>query len=138
LEFAIALLLVVGLIAFAVAQTRLPRRRDIADDDADARTLASLSRAGADLTRETLVTFHVYFATEEAADDVAAVLSDEGYQGAVQASADGSTWHCSLARRMTPTPEAIRLAASRVSDVARPLGGVYDGWEVAAARGIRA
>ena len=139
IETLLVVLLVVGLLAFVAAQARGPRPPSKAEDDTDARTLATLARAGADLRRETLVTFHIYFSTEEAATDVCAMLAEEGYDGAVQASADGSTWHCSLARRMYPTPDGIRVATTRLKEVARSLGGVYDGWEVAGVgRGIRA
>jgi hypothetical protein len=133
LQDAIVVLLLGGLVAVAVAQARLPRRRGALEGgDADERGLAALERAGADLTREIPVTFHLYFPTEESATDALDVLRDEGYDGAVQPSVDGATWLCFCTRRMTPTRDALRAASARLAEVARPLGGGYDGWEAAA------
>jgi hypothetical protein len=127
----------VVLLVLLVVQAWRPRRPwpqhpfPVGSPEADASTLETLRRTGADLTKEIEVHFRLYFPTRDAAGLAGELSRQGGCVTSVERSPDGKEWLCLVAARLLPTEMEIRDFSIRMGAVAATTGGRYDGWEAA-------
>ena len=97
----------------------------------DARTIAQLEKAGADLrlSRETL--HYLYVATELDAEEARRSLARDGRTIDIRPAATGSGWLVLVTESMIVNLESITAVRQEIEAVSTRLGGEYDGWEAA-------
>lgn len=111
---------------------------DESQTDIDAEVLEMIAADGHDMSAPMDVELHVALPTEEAANEVAAVAQQMGYETEVSFD-DGSDdpdieeeitepWTCTCIKAMVLDHAAIVGAQKDLDEVARRLGGYSDGW----------
>jgi regulator of RNase E activity RraB len=103
--------------------------------DADRRVLEELSRAGADASQSREVTHTLYAPSREMAENLAAIVRNEGHEAEVrepQPADDGPRpWAVLATSHTVVTPEGVAAARRRFTELAAEFGSEYDGWEAA-------
>ena len=101
----------------------------------DERTLAEMTKAGANLSLPTATSWFLEMPSEGHARSAASVLEREGFAVDVREPADGdATWTCRAGCEMVPSGENVRAMRARLTELAGALGGSFDGWEAAVRR----
>ncbi len=112
-------------------------------DDADGSVLADLAALGIDMTQPMDIEFPVAAPDEEAAIEIARVLTEAGYEAHVEYD-DGESedeeqdgdeefipgWDVYANVHMVPDYDEIIRIQADLSRLANPLGGMSDGWGV--------
>lgn len=112
-------------------------------DDADGSVLADLAALGIDMTQPMDIEFPVAAPDEEAAIEIARVLTEAGYEAHIEYD-DGEDeeeeqegdeefipgWDVYANVRMVPDYDEIIRIQADLSRLANPLGGMSDGWGV--------
>lgn len=108
-------------------------------NDLDGDVLRMIAEDGNDMTVPMEVDFHVALPTEDAANTVAAAVSELGYEAFVDYD-DGEDdedvteeeitepWTCTCRKEMALKYEDIMAVQAQLDEIARPLGGYSDGW----------
>ena len=111
-------------------------------DDADGSVLADLAALGIDMTQPMDIEFPVAAPDEEAALEIARVLTEAGYDAHVEYDDGGDEeeqegdeefipgWDVYANVRMVPDYDEIIRIQADLSRLANPLGGMSDGWGV--------
>src|SRR5580704_10004671 len=94
----------------------------VGSPEADQATLQAMQRAGADLTKETDVTFYLYFPTSALAARAAESIRNQTFVPEVKDKV------CQVNAHIVPSLNTIRDASVRFHAVAATLHGTYDGW----------
>jgi hypothetical protein len=94
----------------------------VGSPEADQATLQAMQRAGADLTKETEVTFYLYFPTSALAARAAESIRNQTFVPEVKDKV------CQVNARIVPSLNTIRDASVSFHAVAATLHGTYDGW----------
>lgn len=97
----------------------------------DEAVVQQLMEVGADLSRETEVNVYLYFDTETAARQVAAMLLRMGFAKAATNASLNSRWGCVGSTGMVPELAGIQRMSAQLEALASAYGGEYDGWEAA-------
>jgi len=98
-------------------------------DDLVLRQLASL---GADLARPRHVLHFLYFTSEQAARDAAAVVEQASWEATVTPpDAQVEQWSLRAESHRVVGPETVAAFRAWFEQVAADFGGEYDGWEAA-------
>ena len=74
---------------------------------------------------------YVYFKTEQAAAPVIVELKHQGFDVEDRQSADGKNWLVLAHHDTVITPSVLEDLRVRMTALAAPHGGDYDGWEAA-------
>jgi len=105
--------------------------------DIHRQTLATLARAGNDMTAPMLVDFAIAAANEAAARAIASAVSELGYRADVFAdddpeddeeTPDEGSWTCNCRKQLIVSLEAIVAAEAELNQLAEPHGGGVAGW----------
>lgn len=91
--------------------------------------LDRLKESGSVMTLPHEVTFWMYFPTRVDAEKAAEVARKEQFEVEVGKSDSSSDWHCSAAKMMVPTHEAVSEHIEHFKEVASKFNGEYDGWD---------
>jgi hypothetical protein len=97
----------------------------------DALVLAQLREAGSDLSKPHPIEFFIYLPTRESALNIADKIRAKGFGARVDRAAQGPNWLCLGTKSMVPDLAAIEAIGAGFDEMARSLGGEYDGWETA-------
>jgi hypothetical protein len=122
-------LLIIAFLAWVVLK---PGPTDI--DDQDQIALNALRESGSDLTQPTEINHYLYFPSQKVAQQVAAVLTKDGYVVKVDMSAvprPGQEWLALATQTAVPTIAYLRKTRNQLNKIATKFNGVYDGWEAA-------
>jgi hypothetical protein len=118
----------------AGSQVRIVDRFDAKDTAAaDAKVLAQLQQAGANLLAPTHFIHHMYFRTREGAEAARAQLG-EYTNGPVKTMEGEWPFYFDAETHAVPSPANIAAARRRFEQVAAATDGTYDGWEAAVTR----
>ena len=77
------------------------------------------------------VSHYLYFKTQHAAAPVVAALKEQGFDVEDRESADGKNWLVLAHHDIVVTPSTLEAMRIRMTALATPHGGDYDGWEAA-------
>ncbi len=77
------------------------------------------------------VSHYLYFRTQQAAAPVVAELKHQGFEVEDRESADGKNWLVLAHHDIVVTPSTLEALRVRLTALAAPHGGDYDGWEAA-------
>ncbi len=80
------------------------------------------------LSRSTLTTTFIYFATQADADEAAKLLLARGWRVVVTPGTDGTNW-LALATQPARGDEEMGPLWEELTALASQFGGNYDGWE---------
>jgi hypothetical protein len=80
---------------------------------------------------EQRVSHYLYFKTQRAAAPVISVLTEQGFDVEDRESADGKNWLVLAHHDTVVTPSVLEALRVRMTALAQPAGGEYDGWEAA-------
>jgi hypothetical protein len=97
----------------------------------DAAVVRQLMAVGADLSRPTEVNAYLYFATENAAQQAAAVMLRTGFPEVSVSPSLDAKWACIGTTKMAPGLSEVEQMSARLHALAVAYGGEYDGWEAA-------
>ena len=100
------------------------------DDDWDARFISQLRKAGIAPFEAHPVDFFFDLPTEQACQDVAAVLEPEGYVVDSRAEADTGRYSLHATFSMRLIVDEMKALTLRFRALAEEQGGKYDGWAV--------
>ena len=92
--------------------------------------LNKLFRRSAAATEQRL-SHYLYFKTQEAAAPVVTELKHQGFDVEDRESADGKNWLVLAHHDIVVTPNVLEALSVRMTALAAPHGGDYDGWEAA-------
>ena len=95
----------------------------------DALVLARLRASGSDLSKPHSIEFFIYLPTREAAQNIADQIRAKGFGARVDRKGQGPNWLCLGTKSMVPDLAAIEAIGADFDEMARSLGGEYDGWE---------
>jgi hypothetical protein len=109
-----------------IARRVLARRR-VAPGNPDEIVLAQLRAAGSDLSRAHDPEFFLYFAAEENARTACGRLEGRGFKVRLEPTPD-DRWLCLATKTLVLQIDALTGLRLELSDLARQLDGVYDGW----------
>lgn len=93
----------------------------------DTAVLNLMQKNGADLSKERLVHFYLYFPDKENARAAEAELKKSGYE--VDCSKGSEKWLCLASRKIIPSNTALTSLRKKFEALANQLSGLYDGWE---------
>jgi hypothetical protein len=77
------------------------------------------------------VSHYIYFKTQPAAAPVVIELKHQGFEVEDRESADGKNWLVLAHHDIIVTPSVLEALRVRMTALAQPHGGDYDGWEAA-------
>ena len=77
------------------------------------------------------VSHYLYFKTRQAAAPVVVELREQGFEVEDRESADGKNWLVLAHHDIVVTPSTLEALRVRMTALAAPHGGDYDGWEAA-------
>jgi hypothetical protein len=98
-------------------------------NDADGDALRRVADMGSDLSKPMFVDFQVAVPDEASAKALAAAAAELGYHVSVSDSAECTLpWTCECSTRMLVTYDAVIAIQSELAEIARPFGGLPDGW----------
>ncbi len=80
---------------------------------------------------EQRVSHYLYFKTQQAAASVVAELKHQGFEVEDRENADGKNWLVLAHHDTVVTPSTLEALRVRLTALAAPHGGDYDGWEAA-------
>lgn len=110
------------------------------EGDDDERVLRALASAGSDLSKSTDIVFYLYVPTREDADRCYVALWEAGYRSRVSAplgelpnGLSESRWSVISHLEAVPTLATIHTSQDLMEQLARQVGGEFDGWEAAIA-----
>lgn len=114
-------------------------------DDADGAVLAELAAQGVDMSRPLMIEFPVAAPDEESANKTFQALTNAGYDCEVEFDEGepdedgeidpddeefGPSWTVFASVRMIPEYDEIVRIQAELDRLARPFGGISDGWGV--------
>jgi len=114
-------------------------------DDADGAVLADLAARGIDMTQPLLIEFPVAVLDEESANQTLVAMTTAGYDSHIEYDEGepdedgeidpddeefGPSWTVFASVEMIPEYEKIMRIQSELDEIARPFGGISDGWGV--------
>ena len=95
----------------------------------DARVIELLRRNGSDFSKRHLVDYFLVVPNEAGAKAVAAQLEQTGYSiREVGVQAKGRMWEVHAQRFQLIQLEAMQATTTTLTELAKKLGGYYDGW----------
>jgi len=100
--------------------------------DEDRRVIASLAKAGADLSKPRLVTHYLYFETAQSAEEVAQMLPREGFKVDIGSDPTTGIWQVKAEHQIVVNLDTIEAPSRHLYHLASCHGGDYDGWETQA------
>ena len=77
------------------------------------------------------VSHYLYFKGRQAAAPVVIELKHQGFEVEDRESADGKNWLVLAHHDIVVTPNVLEALSVRMTALAAPHGGDYDGWEAA-------
>lgn len=105
----------------------LPRNIDITPDEA---VLNLLQRSSADLSKERLIHFYLYFPAQEKARMAEEELMNLGFSTECdESSYNGENWLCLASKNLVPDYRTLTKVRKKLEYIARNHDGKYDGWE---------
>ena len=121
-------LLVLGLLGIYLMLRGQSREAAARAADPDADTLAELARAGSNLGKQHAIEFFLYLPNHAAAEEVAAQLTNEGFQVEVRPAETPPEFLCLATRSMSPELGELQRLRRYLTAVAESRDGAYDGW----------
>jgi hypothetical protein len=97
-----------------------------ANDDA---VIEQLRLAGSNLSKPHPIDFYLYVPTQESAERIAGVLSNQHFTVKVRPAATGEGWLALATKTLVPTSAALAALRRDLTAVALHEHGDYDGWE---------
>jgi hypothetical protein len=95
---------------------------------ADRSVLNQLRAAGSDLSQPHCIDFFLFAPTQAAASALGARLETFGFTSTLAKEPVDSTWSVVAVKTIVPTESALAAIRQQLSQEAKALGGVYDGW----------
>jgi len=74
------------------------------------------------------IDFMVAMPSQVAADELAKLVAQRGYEPSVECDEETQQWTCYCKKRMVPSYEAIVGAQAELDELSASLGGHSDGW----------
>ncbi|MDG3004603.1 ribonuclease E inhibitor RraB [Paludisphaera mucosa] len=97
-------------------------------DDEDGDALRRVADLGVDMKRPMEIDFFVAVPSREAGEAFAQEAVQIGFLVEVFHDEDEDAWDCLCTSEMLPTHENVAAARRELDDLARPFGGLCDGW----------
>jgi hypothetical protein len=95
----------------------------------DEAVLNLIYRSNADLSKQRLVNFYLYFPTKENAEVAAIELIDLEFTIDCIDSSKKNEWLCLATKEIVPNYKNLTTIRKILERIVRKLNGVYDGWE---------
>ncbi len=95
----------------------------------DEAVLNLIYRSNADLSKQRLVNFYLYFPTKENAEIAAVELIDLEFTIDCIDSSGKKDWLCLATKELVPNLKNLTSIRKILERIASKLNGVYDGWE---------
>lgn len=105
------------------------RYRTLQSATPDGAVLSKLRQLDSDVSKPRPTNFYLYFPSRQNAEVARMELLASGFSVAIQKSAKGQDWLCLASKELIPGLTELASLRKRFSDLARRLGGEYDGWE---------
>lgn len=105
------------------------RYRTLQSASPDGAVLSKLHQLDSDVSKPRPTNFYLYFPSRQNAELARIELLDSGFSVEIQKSAKGQDWLCLASKELVPGLTVLTSLRKRFSDLARRLGGEYDGWE---------
>jgi regulator of RNase E activity RraB len=97
-------------------------------DDDDGEALRRVAADGSDMSAPMDIDFTVAVPDRQAGLMVAEQASRRGYRTNVEQDTDTAEWTCYCTRSMLATHAGVIAAQRELDKIARPFGGLTDGW----------
>jgi len=95
----------------------------------DEAVLNLLSKSKADLSKERLISFYLYFPDQPKAVIAKNELKKLGFEVECSQSYDEKNWLCLASNHLIPTDSVLTSLRKKLEHLAEKLNGNYDGWE---------
>jgi regulator of RNase E activity RraB len=108
----------------------LLRRKQRTAAKVDRATLATMEKAGMDLSTPLTIEHFLYFPSQESAGAVAGTLIRDGYDATAEAAAESpaNPWLVFATRKTMLNESSVGRMRDRLETLAAEYGGEYDGW----------
>jgi len=94
----------------------------------DESVLIQLRKVGSKLALPHDIEFFLYFPSQAIGENAAEKIRAMGFEVTVNRAAQGDSWLCLAAKRMTPDLQALQEIREAFTALTDALGGEYDGW----------
>lgn len=94
----------------------------------DEAVLNLLSKSKADLSKERLISFYLYFPDQEKAVIAETELKTLGFEVECSQSSDEKNWLCLASNHFRPTYSILTSLRKKLEHIAERFDGNYDGW----------
>ena len=82
-----------------------------------------------DLSKKSMISFYLYFPTQEKAKIAENDLTNLGLEVECSQSSDEKNWLCLASKDLVPNFSSLNSIRKKLESIASKLGGFYDGWE---------
>ncbi len=97
-------------------------------NDADGDSLRHVRDAGSDMARPMTLDFTVNVPDERAARALAALVAEHGFDPSLSDNEGRGAWSVFCSKTMVASYEAVVAAQAQLNELAKPHGGLCDGW----------
>jgi regulator of RNase E activity RraB len=97
-------------------------------NDADGDTMRRVIAGGSDISRPMKIDFHIAAPNEEAAEKIASVVKQRGFEMDSYYDRDRGGLTCSCSRTMILSHSGLLHVQEELSELSGPHGGHTDGW----------
>ncbi len=94
----------------------------------DGQVILQLKNAGSNLSKEHPVEFFIYAPNKDAAEKIATRIEREGFKPKIEKSESDQSWMVFAVKYMIPNEQELVKIRANLGQVARSVGGEYDGW----------
>lgn len=97
-------------------------------NDSDGDSLRRVRDGGSDMSAPMTIDFSVSVPNESAARAVAEIVEESGFDPSISDNEGRGSWSVYCSMTMLATYESVTAVKAQLNELAKPLGGVCDGW----------
>lgn len=94
----------------------------------DGQVILQLKSAGSNLSKEHPIEFFIYAPNNDAAETIATRIESDGFKSKIEKSESDQSWMVFAVKYMIPNEQKLLRIRANLEQVARSVGGEYDGW----------
>jgi Regulator of ribonuclease activity B len=98
-------------------------------NDADGDSLRRVRDGGSDMSLPMTIDFSIDVPNESAARAVAALVSTHGFDPSISDNEGRGWWSVYCSKTMLATYDSVVSVQGQLNELAKPQGGICDGWE---------
>lgn len=96
--------------------------------DKDEKVIEALKEHGSNIDNPHSIDFWLDFDNEASARKAAEILLEKGFGSKILKSQDHMVYTCQANKELIPSLDTMRSITSEFDEIAKSLGGNYDGW----------